>query len=287
MSTPLLDVLKKATAYFESRGLEAPRVDAEILIAHGLGLKRIDLYLQHDRPLAEAELVPLRRLVAERGKGVPVAYLTGVKEFYALPFTVTPAVLVPRPETEHLVEAGLEAMKGGRRARLRRRRDRERVRRRGGAPRAAGRPRARDGRLVGRARGRARQRRAPRGRRSVRRARGALLDPLRADPAWGRLDAVLSNPPYVVRGDPTLERRVAMHEPAVALYVPGPDPLAFARDIARTALEALRPGGLVALEIGSTSGPAASEMLAGLGYADVAVVADLGGLPRVARGRRP
>jgi len=287
VSTPLLDVLKKATAYFETRGLEAPRVDAEILIAHGLGLKRIDLYLQHDRPLAEAELVPLRRLVAERGKGVPVAYLTGVKEFYALPFTVTPAVLVPRPETEHLVEAGLEAMKAD------------------AAPVFADvgtgsgcvavavlhrLPGARalvtdvsPGALAV-ARGNA-ERHGVAARFDAR--EGHLLDPLRGDPAWGCLDAVLSNPPYVVRGDPTLERRVAMHEPAVALYVPGPDALAYARDIARAALEALRPGGLVALEIGSTSGPAASEMLAGLGYADVAVVADLGGLPRVARGRRP
>src|SRR5262245_11877750 len=81
----VLDVLRKATDFFDARGLDTPRLDAEVLLAHGLRVRRLDLYLQHDRPLTEAELSPLRRLVQERGRGVPVAYLTGEKEFFSLP----------------------------------------------------------------------------------------------------------------------------------------------------------------------------------------------------------
>ena len=102
----LLEVLKKATAFLEGRGSGSPRLDAEVLIAHGLSVRRIDLYLQHDRPLTEEEVVRLRGLVVERGRGVPVAHLTGEREFFSLPFFVTRDVLVPRPETEGLVEAG-------------------------------------------------------------------------------------------------------------------------------------------------------------------------------------
>ncbi|TMC14483.1 MAG: peptide chain release factor N(5)-glutamine methyltransferase, partial [Chloroflexi bacterium] len=73
-------------------------------MAHSLGIKRLDLYLQFDRQLAEAELNPFRELTARRGRGEPVAYLTGHKEFMALDFVVTPEVLVPNPDTEVLVQ---------------------------------------------------------------------------------------------------------------------------------------------------------------------------------------
>jgi release factor glutamine methyltransferase len=100
----VLEVLRRATDHLAAHGSSSPRLDAEILLAHALGLRRLDLYLQHDRPLAEAELVPCRELVARRAKGVPVAYLVGRKEFMKLEFEVTPAVLVPNPDTEVLVE---------------------------------------------------------------------------------------------------------------------------------------------------------------------------------------
>ncbi len=116
---------------------------------------------------------------------------------------------------------------------------------------------------------------------------GSLLGPVRATDDFGRLDAVLSNPPYVVRGDPSLEPSVAAHEPALALYVPGADPLELAGALAREALEALAPGGLLAIEIGAGSGPAAEAMLTALRYADVKVRPDGAGIPRIATGRRP
>jgi release factor glutamine methyltransferase len=100
----LLEVLRRATGYLEQHDSSSPRLDAELLLAHALGLRRIDLYTQFERPLAEEELRPYRDLLARRGKGEPVAYLVGHKEFMKLDFTVTPAVLVPNPDTEVLVE---------------------------------------------------------------------------------------------------------------------------------------------------------------------------------------
>ncbi|HZU15450.1 MAG TPA: peptide chain release factor N(5)-glutamine methyltransferase [Candidatus Dormibacteraeota bacterium] len=100
----LLEVLRRATDHLGRHGSTSPRLDAEVLLAHVLGLRRLDLYLQHDRPLGEAELAPYRDLIARRARGAPVAYLVGRREFMKLEFEVTPAVLVPNPDTEVLVE---------------------------------------------------------------------------------------------------------------------------------------------------------------------------------------
>jgi release factor glutamine methyltransferase len=100
----LLEVLRRSTSFLESHGSSSARLDAELLLAHALGLRRLDLYLQFDRPLAEADLAPCRELLARRGKGEPVAYLIGHKEFMKLDFVVTPDVLVPNPDTEVLVQ---------------------------------------------------------------------------------------------------------------------------------------------------------------------------------------
>ena len=97
-------MLKLATGHLEKHGSSSPRLDAEVLLAHSLGVRRLDLYMQFERSLAERELVPYRALVARRSKGEPVAYLVGHKEFMALDFEVTPAVLVPNPDTEVLVQ---------------------------------------------------------------------------------------------------------------------------------------------------------------------------------------
>lgn len=104
----LLEVLRRATDYLAAHGSTSPRLDAEVLLAHALGLRRLDLYLQFERPLTEAELRPYRDLVFRRGKGEPVAYLVGHKEFMKLEFEITPAVLVPNPDTETLVLRAVE-----------------------------------------------------------------------------------------------------------------------------------------------------------------------------------
>jgi len=107
----VLKVLRWTTSYFQDKGVQEPRASAEVLLAHALGLRRLDLYLRHDQPLTPEELSRFRELVRRRAADEPVAYITGHREFWSLDFQVTPAVLIPRPETEVLVEAVLEAVR--------------------------------------------------------------------------------------------------------------------------------------------------------------------------------
>lgn len=107
----LLDVVRLSTTYLAEHGSGSARLDAELVCAHALGLRRLDCYLQYDRPLDDAELSAVRELVRRRGRGEPVAHITGTREFHSRAFCVTPDVLVPRPETETLVERALAVLR--------------------------------------------------------------------------------------------------------------------------------------------------------------------------------
>ncbi len=278
-------MLRRSTAWLEKRGIDdRPRLDVEILMAHVLGVQRLDLYLQFDRPLGDDELDGIRKLVVQRGDRRPIAYLVGEKEFFSLTFEVDERVLVPRPETELLVETALKRLAGAEApvvldvgtgsgcipvALLHEREDLTAIATdiSAGALEVAAANAARhevEGRLE--------------------LLEGDLLAPVRALPAWGSLAAVLSNPPYIVAGDPTVAPDVHEHEPHRALYVAGEDPLALARAIAVEAREALAPGRFLAMEVGHESGGPAKAMLEELGYEAVELVKDLAGIERVVVG---
>lgn len=109
----ILKLLKWTTSYFQSHQIDSPRATAEILLAHTLEVKRIDLYLQYDQPLCRSELNRFRALIKRRINREPVAYIVGRKEFWSLDLVVTGDVLIPRPETECLVESVLALDRGG------------------------------------------------------------------------------------------------------------------------------------------------------------------------------
>lgn len=105
----VLEILKKTTEFFAGRGISSPRLNAELLVGHALGLKRMQLYLQFERPLEERELELIRPLVRRRGRHEPLQYITGEAEFYGLNLKVDARVLIPRPETEQLVELAVHS----------------------------------------------------------------------------------------------------------------------------------------------------------------------------------
>lgn len=109
----ILKVLQWTSQYFTDKGIQQPRAAAEVLLSHVLGMERIQLYLNHDKPLAPEELARYRDFVRRRAAFEPTQYIVGKQEFWSLEFEVTPAVLIPRPETEILVEKALE-IAGGR-----------------------------------------------------------------------------------------------------------------------------------------------------------------------------
>lgn len=100
----VLEIIKRTTEFFDKRGIESARLNAELLIGHALGLKRMQLYLQFERPLTEAELEKIRPFVKRRGNREPLQYILGETEFAGLKLKVDRRALIPRPETEYLVE---------------------------------------------------------------------------------------------------------------------------------------------------------------------------------------
>src|SRR6476661_3147385 len=109
-SWTILRLLTWTTDYLKSHGSENPRLDAEVLLAHARGCDRIMLYTAFDEVVADDVRAKFRELVKRRAEGVPVAYLVGKREFFSLSFRVTPDVLIPRPETEFVVLAALDAL---------------------------------------------------------------------------------------------------------------------------------------------------------------------------------
>lgn len=240
------DVLVLATRYLKEHGSESPRLDAEVLTAHALGIRRLDLYLDPERPLNSGETATLREYVRRRGAGEPVAYITGRREFYGIEFAVSRDVLIPRPETEVLVDAVLEGLCGREHPLL------VDVGTGSGAIACAVAARHPTARVVATdisfpallsARMNV-QRIVPDGR--VRLISMDVLIGLGEKPF---ADAVVSNPPYVAEHDP-LDEAARRFEPKVALFCADEGREVTSRLLAQ-AWSRLKPDGFLAIEVGS------------------------------------
>lgn len=266
-------------------GVDSPALDARILIGHALGLTLTGIIAAADRAVSTADLAAIETLAARRLRCEPVARITGTREFWGLPFAVTPQVLVPRPETETVVEQALAAVAGTGGGSTLRIADlgigsgailvallRE-------LPQATGLGTDRDGAVLAAARANARALGV------LSRASFAVCDFGDAVASSG-CDVVVTNPPYVRTADIAgLDCEVRDFDPLPALDG-GPDGLAAYRVIAAQAARILRPGGVFVAEIGHGQGAAVTALLAGAGFAAVAVAPDLAGQERAVVTRR-
>ncbi|MDZ7814800.1 MAG: HemK/PrmC family methyltransferase [Planctomycetota bacterium] len=108
----ILKVIEWSTGFLGEKGIESPKTEVEILLAHALEMRRIELYVQFERVLDNSELARFKELLLRRAKREPTAYILGMREFYGIEFDVDGRALIPRPETEHLVDRVVHALKG-------------------------------------------------------------------------------------------------------------------------------------------------------------------------------
>jgi release factor glutamine methyltransferase len=271
----LAEVLRRSTGYLEQHGSPTPRLDAELLLAHALGLSRIELYTQYERPLDDDELAACRELVRRRGLREPVAYVIGSWGFHGLDLAVDARVLVPRPETELLVDRCLELLEGVERPRL------VDVGTGSGAIALSLKSERPDAEVVACD--------ISQDALDVAAANAARLgldvelhlsDLLAQVPGDG-FQLVVSNAPYVSEREMAdLEPEVAEHEPRLAT-VAGPDGLEVYRRLLPEAAGRLVHGGSLALECGSGQAPALVAELAAAGYGQAGIDPDLAGIERV------
>lgn len=279
--TTRADARATATARLRSSGDETAALDADLLLAHACGLTKEALYAHLDTPLAHTELAAYEELVWRRAAGEPVAYLRGYKEFFGLRFAVDRRVLIPRPETEALVEAVLAFLRRTRRTRV------ADVGTGSGAIAVAVAVHAPDARVVATdasadALAVARANAAANGvadRVDLR--LGDLLEPLD-----GAVDVVAANLPYL-RDDAfehlTGERTSLAFEPRAAV-VAGPDGLALIRRCVAQLPRALAAGGAAYFECDPPQALAVADLLRGAIAATTRVIPDLTGSPRVVEG---
>ncbi len=270
-------ILTWTKQYFADKGVASPRLDAEVLLSHVLGKDRMYLYVNFDQPLEAGELAVFREAVKKRAMRVPVAYITGRREFFGLPFAVTPAVLIPRPDTEVLVETALRRLQeadsplvldigtgsGAIIVSLLRK-----------LPTARG--MATD--ISAEALAVAADNAANLGVADrLELCRGDLLTPV----AGLAFDAIVSNPPYISARDMAALEPELGYEPRGAL-AGGADGLDFYRRLAGGAAAHLKPGGFLAVEVGAGQARQVAALATeATGLAAAEIVKDYAGVERV------
>ena len=280
----VVEALRKTQQWFGKLGIETARLDAELLLGHVLDLPRLSLYTSFDRPLNRTELDAFRELVRRRAKREPVAYLLGEREFYGRTFAVDRRVLIPRPDTETLIESVLSVIpaesegvildygtgSGAIAVTLAAERPGIRVLALDVSP---------DALDVARANAVTHE---VQDRVGFVRSDGLSRVPPRFR---GELIAIVANPPYISESErPGLMPDVRDWEPEAALFA-GSDPLLHYRRLAREAVEWLAAGALLAMEVGAGQADAVCALLTA--WDDVKTKADLGRIDRVVCGTAP
>lgn len=284
------DVIQKTTQFFREKGFDSPRLDTELLIASALHWERMKLYLNYEYPLSEEELTTCRDFVRRRASGEPVAYILGEKGFFSHTFKVTSDVLIPRPETETLVEIAIDWAKAN-----------------AAAPRivdlgtgsgciglsllaalpeaqllavelsagalAIAKENAETLQVSGRAHWHAGD-------------AGAVTRDLVEHELGTLADVIVANPPYIAVNDPEVQESVKKFEPASALFS-GDDGLGHIRSWAKAAGPIARAGAFVMFEIGFDQGRTAKEIFEQTNFFErIEVVRDLAGHERFVRAFR-
>lgn len=270
-------ILKWTQNFFAEKGIESPRLDAEVLLGHLLKKERIYLYVHFDEPLQNEELAAYREMIKKRVAHVPVAYIIGEREFMGLDFKVTPATLVPRPDTEILVQKAIDLLKERGPVRF------ADIGTGSGAiclsvlhfvPEAT----ADTVDISAEARKVAEENAAKlEVADRITFHTGDLLAPLS-----GTYDAILSNPPYIPEADIAgLAPEVKDHEPLTAL-TDGKDGLEFYRRLAAEAPAMLKPNGFLAMEVGIREAQAVAELCQDNALIErTEIVKDYAGIDRV------
>jgi release factor glutamine methyltransferase len=278
----VLELLQSTSEYFARKGIDRPRLNIEHLLADSLGKKRIELYLEFDRQLKEAELAPLRERVRRRAEGEPLQHLLGSWDFYGRPFKTDRRALIPRPETELLVEVVLDQLKGG-------------------APKEGTRlidvgtgcgilaitfaleiPQLKitavdvstDALALAREN-------------AARFGLESNIDFVQSNLVHnteGLFHWVVANLPYIPTAELDALQREVKHDPRVALDG-GRDGLVVIRNLVCSLQTKLAPGALIALEVGRNQAEPVRELFAGQNYRDISVRNDYQGVQRVVSAR--
>ena len=273
-------LLQWTKQYFRDKGVDNPRLDADVLLSSLLGKDRLYLYVHFDQPMELEELAAFREMVRRRAARTPVAYITGRREFMGMDFHVSPAVLIPRPDTEILVEAAIERLKDvqdglildvgtGSGAVLIGTLSRTAGCRGVGvdiSPPAIKVATANAERLL-----------------EPGRASFALADLFPAEPVL--FDAILSNPPYITADEMVQLAPEVRQEPALAL-LGGADGLDFYRRLVAGGARYVKPGGFMAFEVGAGQAAAVSSLAAAAGWRTESIIPDYAGIERVVVLRR-